>query len=261
MVQSLGPAPADVLVATKLQLPVLRDDVVERADLLARLRATIAAHKLTLLSAPAGYGKTTLLSALGREHPDLALAWLSLDEDDADPARFLGGLAAALGRLDPACGAAARAMLAHRGDDPLDVRRVVGTLVNDALERLPAPFALVLDDLHVVAEPAVFAALDYLVERMPPQMHVVVASRHDPPLALARLRARGQLAELRAADLRFSEGETEAYLNARRGLGLPDEDVAALQARAEGWAAGLTLLAGSLARIDGTDDRDRKSVV
>lgn len=121
-------------------------------------------------------------------------------------------------------------------------------LINDILETLPDPFVLVLDDLHLVSEPAVYTALDYLLERLPPQMHLMAATRHDPPLALARLRGRGALAELRLPDLRFTLDEAAAFLNTQR-LGLSPEDLASLHSRTEGWAVGLRLLADSLNRI------------
>ncbi|MBI4491702.1 MAG: tetratricopeptide repeat protein [Chloroflexi bacterium] len=234
------------LARTKLRPPRLREDVIPRPRLLTALHDAVSSHPLTLVSAPAGYGKTTLLAALPHAFPALPLAWLSLDEEDDEPARFLGALVAALQCLQPACGTTAQMLLASLPNPGAEGRRVVGMLVNDLLETLPGPFALLLDDLHLIAEPAVYATLDYLLERLPPQMHLVVATRHDPPLALARLRARAQLAELRLPNLRFTPDEAAAFLNDRLGLGLSIADLASLHSRTEGWPAGLRLLASSL---------------
>lgn len=247
--------PADQLVGTKVLSPLLRPEVIVRGRLLETLRGALTSRRLTLVSAPAGYGKTTPLGALPHACPDLPIIWLSLDEGDSDPARFLAGLVAALRRLNGACGANTRNLLSGLASPGAEVRRVVGVLINDILETLTDPFALILDDLHLVTEPSVYAALDYLLERLPPQMHLVVATRHDPPLSLARMRARGQLAELRLADLRFTLDEADLLLNGRLSLGLSHDDLVALQARAEGWPAGLGLLAGSLGRISAGHDR------
>lgn len=204
------------LVGTKLHIPSLPADALPRPRLFAALREALASHRLVLLSAPAGCGKTTLLAAVPQVCPDLAVAWLSLDEEDNDPVQFLAALIASLQRLEPACGAAARALvaeslpLAGHPEPGEHLRRVIGVLINDILATLPGPFALLLDDLHRVTEPAVYLALDYLLERLPSQMRLVVASHHDPPLALARLRARGQLAELRLRELRFTPEEAAA---------------------------------------------------
>ncbi len=294
--QAPGETQTDWLVQTKLHPPRLRDDLIPRPRLVTALRHALATHPLTLLSAPAGYGKTTLLaqaildfgfwildweavdgtpSEIANRPPLIQnlkskiqnrVAWLSLDQEDNDPTRFLVALVAALQRLNPACGATAQTVLSsppvpptlRRGSGQAlggergagaQARQIIGVLINDVLETLPDPFVLILDDLHLVTEPAVFVALDYLLERLPPQMHLVVGTRHNPPLALARLRARGQLAELRLADLRFTLDETTRFLNDKLQLGLPPDDLSALHDRTEGWPAGLRLLAGSLAAI------------
>jgi LuxR family maltose regulon positive regulatory protein len=256
-----APQPSDWLVQTKLRPPLPRSDVIPRPRLLAALRDGLISRRLTLLSAPTGYGKTTLLAEWIHHHP-AQIAWLRLDEGDNDPALFLAYLVAALQRLHPACGATAQTLLTslpglsvdRQGAD-VQAQRIVGVLINDVLETLPDPFALILDDLHLVTEPAVYLALDYLLEHLPPQMHLAVATRHDPPLALARLRARGQLAELRLPALRFTLDEATAFLNETLRLGLTADDLAALQARTEGWPVGLRLLAGSLNRIPTPADR------
>lgn len=249
------------MTLTKLQAPRLREDVIPRQRLLAALHQAILSHPLTLISAPAGYGKTTLLAALLSASPDLPVAWLSLDEEDNDPIRFLAALIAALQRLDPRCGVTAQTLVtetlapAGRADPGENLRRIAGVLINDILATLPDVFALVLEDLHRITEPAVYVALDYFLERLPPQMRLVVAARHDPPLALARLKARAQLAELRLGDLRFTPQETATWLQEHRRLGLSPEELSALEALTEGWAVGLRLLAISLRQLPGARDR------
>jgi LuxR family maltose regulon positive regulatory protein len=243
------------LAQTKFSPPVLREDVIPRPRLLDDLRSRLASYPLTLLSAPAGYGKTTLLAALPRSYPELPMAWLSLDEEDNDPTRFLTAVIAALQRLDQSFGAAAQSLLASHGHQGTGVRHVVSVLINDLLESLSEPFVLILDDLHRIVEPSIFVALDYLLEHRPSQLHLAVATRVDPPLSLARLRARGELAELRLSELRFSEEEASAFLNDRLNLGLSVADLALLHRHAEGWAVGLRLLASSLDRVTSHEGR------
>jgi len=263
--QPLGQA--DWLVQTKLYPPPLREDVIPRSRLLDALHDALTSYPFTLISAPAGYGKTTLLAAYCAEErrskgaeemfplappppcSPAQVAWLTLDEEDNDPARFLAYLIAALQHLNPACGTTTQAVLTSLPNPAAEARRIIGVLINDILETLPDPFVLILDDLHLVTEPATFAALDYLLERIPPQMHLAIGTRRDPPLALARLRAREQMVELRLADLRFTLDETTFFLNEKLGLGLSPDDLAALQDRTEGWPVGLRLLASSLDRI------------
>jgi LuxR family maltose regulon positive regulatory protein len=243
------------LARTKLQPPQLRPDTMARPRLLAELSAALDTRRLTLLAAPAGYGKTTLLAGLPQTFPELPLAWLSLDEEDNDPARFLAALIAAMRQLDPACGAAAHARLASQPDPATAISEIIGTLINELITALPGRFALVLDDLHVLSHKAIYAALEYLLVNMPSQMRMLVATRHDPPLALARLRARGQLAELRLDTLGFTRGEMDDLLNGQFNLGLRPAEVAALAERSEGWAASLRLLASSLDRMTQADER------
>ncbi|MBI4322581.1 MAG: AAA family ATPase [Chloroflexi bacterium] len=240
------------MARTKFQVPVLPPDVLARQRLFDAVRLALSSRRLVLLSAPAGYGKTTLLAALPQACPDLPMAWLSLDEEDNDPIHFLAALVASLQCLEPTCGITAQAVLGEslssssRPDSGDQVRRAVGALINDILATMPGPFALLLDDLHHITQPAVHVALDYLLERLPPQMRVVMSTRHDPPLGLARLRARGQLAEFRLGDLRFTPDEVAWWLQERLRLRLSPEELAALESLAEGWAAGLRLLALSL---------------
>ncbi|HET8628338.1 MAG TPA: LuxR C-terminal-related transcriptional regulator [Thermomicrobiales bacterium] len=244
-----GPAEAtEPLLATKLYLPPPRPGLVRRPRLTARLDAGLRGP-LTLLVAPAGFGKTTLLAdwrAATSEDSDTArwpVAWLALDAADDDLARFLRYVVAALQTLRPDLGRAALAGL--RAPQPPPVEALVTPLLND-LAALPGDVVLVLDDYHVIADPAIHRALAFLLDHLPPRVHLVIASRAEPPLPLARLRARGQLAELRAAELRCTAEEAAAFLTGTMGVPLADADAARLEARTEGWLAGLQLAALAL---------------
>jgi len=255
------------LLSTKLYAPPRRSGAVLRPRLVERLNEALH-HRLVLISAPAGFGKTTLLSewlAQGRDargarretpgdssqHETFSpfplfpsrVAWLSLDAGDRELARFLVYLVAALQTAAPELGAAARALLQSPQPPPAEV---VLTALLSEIAAAPGDLVLVLDDYHLVDAEPIDAALTFLVEHLPPQLHLVIATREDPRLPLARLRARGQLAELRAADLRFSPAESAEFLNHTMGLSLTADDIAALDARTEGWAAGLQLAALSL---------------
>src|SRR6266699_3753122 len=229
------------ILATKLYIPRLRPNVVLRPRLLERLNEDLH-RKLTLLAAPAGFGKTTLVSEWveGIERPT---AWLSLDEGDNDPARFLAYLVAALQTIAANIGEGVLGVL--QASQPPPPEAMLTALLNE-ITTLPDHFVLVLDDYHVIDARPVDIALTYLVEHLPPQMHLVIATREDPQLPLARLRARGQLIELRAADLRFTASEAAAFLNQAMGLNLSAADIARLSDRTEGWIAGLQFAALSL---------------
>ena len=242
------------LAHTKFVPPQLREDLVSRKRLLDKLLSAVTANSLTLLSAPAGYGKTTLLASLPNAFPDLAFVWIALEEEDNDLMRFFTSLILALQRLDPTYGRNTQALLASLPNPAVETRHVISILINETLEDLPKTI-IVLDDLHLITEPAVHASLDYLLERKPPQMHLVVAARYDPPLSLARLRARGQLAEFRIPELRFTNDEAKLFLNEKQCLDLSPAELNKFQLRAEGWAAGLRLLAGSLNQINSAMDR------
>ncbi len=227
------------LLATKFYLPPRRADAIRRARLGARLDAGLDG-RLILVAAGAGFGKTTLLAEWAAGLPDARVAWLSLDEGDGDPAVFLAYLVAALRSAAPELGEAAQAAL--DAPQPPPAEAVLTLLLNDAAALPPsARVILVLDDYHLVDAPAVDACLRFLIDRLPPQLKVVIATREDPPLPLARLRARGQLTELRAADLCFTREETAAFLVGALGLELGAAEVAALAGRTEGWIAGLQL--------------------
>ncbi|HNB53716.1 MAG TPA: hypothetical protein PK530_17330, partial [Anaerolineales bacterium] len=228
------------LLATKLHAPQLRPHLVARPRLMGKL--TAEGGHLTLLTAPAGFGKTTLLTAwLARDQRPHA--WLSLEARDNDPTRFVHYLIAALQTLAPGLGhPTLTALQTLQTPDP---EAVITPLINE-ITATPILFTLVLDDYHVITNPTLQEGLALLVEHLPANLHLILTTRADPPLPLPRLRARGQLTELRAADLRFTPAEAAVFLNEIMGLALTPEDVATLETRTEGWAAGLQLAALSL---------------
>ncbi|MEO1443031.1 MAG: AAA family ATPase, partial [Chloroflexota bacterium] len=229
------------ILKTKLHIPSPHPHPVERSRLLAKI--TRGAHgKITLISAPAGSGKTTLVSGWLHTSAQPA-AWLSLDENDSDPARFLMYLIAALQGIAPEIEAGLLARL--QSPQPPPIETVLTALLNQ-LANVVEPFVLVLDDYHVLDSSDINAALAFLIEHQPPQMHLVITTREDPPLPLARLRARRQLTEIRAADLRFTPDEASAFLNQTMGLFLSPDVIDALEKRTEGWIAGLQLAAISM---------------
>jgi LuxR family transcriptional regulator, maltose regulon positive regulatory protein len=231
------------ILATKLYVPPPRAKIVARPRLIERLNEGLAMGcKLTLVSASAGFGKTSLISEwivnCGRP-----VAWLSLDEGDNDPVRFIAYLVAALQTIQPGTG---RGLLAElQSPQPPQVETILSSLINE-ISALPGHFLLVLDDFHTLDSQTVDRALAFLVEHQPQQMHLVIATREDPSLPLARLRARGQCTELRTADLRFTPAEAAEFLNRVMGLNLTDGDIAALEDRTEGWIAGLQMAAISM---------------
>src|ERR687898_2597340 len=236
---------SDTLVSTKLRPSQARPNLVARPRLTARLERE-ASRKLTLISAPAGFGKTTLLVEWlkEREDGDQSVAWLSLDEGDNDPVRFLSYLVAALRRIvGEEFGEGVLAAL--RSPGPPRMEAVLGAFVNE-LDDLPGEIAVVLDDYHVIDSESVHRIVSYLLERLPEGVHIVLSGRVDPPLPLARLRARGQMAELHASDLRFTPEEAAAFLGDAMDLDLSADDVAALEGVTEGWIAALQLAALSM---------------
>lgn len=230
------------ILATKLYIPSHRTELVLRARLVERLNAGLrAGHKLIILSASAGFGKTTLLSEwIYQKNQPFRVAWLSLDSADGDLSRFLAYLLAALQTVDANLGTEAALSLA--APQPPPVETILTNLLND-IGAAPQPLILALDDYHSLDSPDVDKALAFLAEHLPASMRLVIASREDPPLPLARLRARNQVTELRAADLRFTPAEAAEFLNRVMGLTLTPEHVASLEARTEGWIAGLQLAA------------------
>ncbi|HEX6480225.1 MAG TPA: hypothetical protein VF043_15405 [Ktedonobacteraceae bacterium] len=232
------------LLMTKITVPPLRLNVVTRQRLTERLNVAMKSP-LTLIVAPAGWGKTTLLSAWHAEANLSAwpLAWVSLDTSDNDPTRFWTYVLAALNSLHPGVGETPLALMYAASAPPIE--DVLTSLLN-ALLQLPTETVLALDDYHLIEDQTIHEALMYLVEHLSPNLHLVIASRSDPLLPLARLRARGALTELRADNLRFTSEETTAFLTEVMGLSLSAEEVTALEAHTEGWIAGLHLAALSM---------------
>jgi len=231
------------ILTTKLFIPPPRSKIILRSRLIERLNTGLTAdHKLTLISASPGFGKTTQVSewvaVCGRP-----VAWLSLDEGDNDPIRFLIYLVAALQTIITNIGEHLLEML--QSPQPPSTELILTTLLNE-LTSSPDHFILVLDDYHLIDTKQIDDALTFMLDHLPLKMHLVIVTREDPHLPLARLRAQGQLTELRAADLRFTPAEATEFLNQIMGLNLSAEDIAALEARTEGWIAGLQLAALSM---------------
>ncbi len=234
----------EFLLRTKFHFPPVRSKFIARPRLIELLNKGLTGH-LTLISAPAGFGKTSLLgewrrSRFGRELP---VAWLSLDSDDNELTQFLTYLSAGLSSINAALGESALTLL--QSPQPPPVNSVLTTLIND-LSTLQSPAALVLDDYHVIHSEAVHQAVMFLLDHLPDQMHLAILTRSDPPLPLARLRARGQLIEIRAEDLRFTYEEVASFLEQVMNLALSPADITTLETRTEGWIAGLQMAALSM---------------
>lgn len=228
------------ILATKLHIPQLRPNGVMRSHLIQRLDA--ASHaSLNLISAPAGFGKSSLLSAW-HATTQRPMAWLALDERDNDPSRFFSYFVHALQTLIPTLSSASLGLIQTQ---PPAIEQALTNLINE-LSDIRSSVSLVLDDYHVIENHAIDQALSFLLEHLPASLRLIIATREDPNLPLARLRARGQLHELRSADLRFSLDEAQLFLNQAMGLALSPADVAALENRTEGWIAGLQLAALSM---------------
>ena len=241
--------PAGIPLGTKLNAPVAARRRIARELLVQRL-ASPEQRRLTLLDAPAGWGKTSVLAEWGADPKETrAFAWFTIDRTDSDPVRFWAYAIEALRALAPTVGSASLAALGVSGTDPVEV--VLPPLINE-LAALDTRLVLVLDDYHLIESDEVHAGVAFLLAHLPPTFELAIATRHDPPLPLASLRAQGELLELRAAELRFNEDEAEQLLRAAVGEGLEAADVERLVIRTEGWAAGLYLAALSLA---GRSDR------
>jgi len=242
------------ILATKLFIPSPRKELVHRPRLIKLLNDGLS-RKLTLVSAPAGFGKTTLVSEwVNTLELDTAsessgvnrIAWLSLDKDENNLLRFLSYFITALNRVD-GIGAAIgeRAQMMLQSTQPAPTENIISSLIND-VSVITDRIILVLDDYHVIESTQIDDVLTFIIEHLPPQMHLVISTRQDPHLPLARLRAGDQLTDLRATDLRFTSSEAANFLNQVMGLELSAEDIAALDSRTEGWIAGLQLAAISL---------------
>jgi LuxR family maltose regulon positive regulatory protein len=238
----------DPLIRTKIRLPSTRSSLVPRPRLQEQIEQGLLCP-LTLVVAPAGFGKTTLVASSVTDC-GMPVAWLSLDKHDNEEARFLSYIVAALQEADHTIGSESAQLL--EGRQNASSEKLLTCLIND-LDAAEAEMMLVLDDYHLISSRAVHEVVAFLIEHCPNTLHLVIASRSDPPLSLARLRARAQVIELRAADLRFTEPEAAEFLNDVMGLHLDVKSVAALEERTEGWIAGLQMAALSM--------RDRKDVV
>ncbi len=229
------------LLATKLFMPAVPSKQVDRPRLIEQLNGGLE-RALVLVSAPAGYGKTTLVSNW-LHRTGIPSTWFSLDEDDNDPRRFLQYLAAAVQKVVPTVPADAMRMLQGTSSEALEA--LLTALINE-ISVQNKPVVLVMDDLHLIYAQAVLDALEYLLEHIPPELHLVLLSRSDLPLPLGRLRARGQLLDIRADQLRFTQSEIAAFLNDAMGLHLSAGDLSAMEKRTEGWIASLQLAALSM---------------
>jgi LuxR family maltose regulon positive regulatory protein len=253
------PAAPPSLLATKLNVPAARAQLVVRSRLFERLEAGVQG-KLTLIAAPAGFGKTTLLSAwrTTATGSDMPFAWVSLDQGDNDPLLFWRYVLAAIDTVAPGAATSAMALLQSPQPPPIEhiLTSVLNTFTALSVDNPARSVALVLEDYHAITAPAIHEALSWLVDSLPPALHLVIVTRADPTLPLARLRARGDLTEIHAEDLRFTPDEGAAFLNQVMGLALPSGDLAALEVRTEGWIAGLQLAALAL-----RDNRDRTGFI
>ncbi|MEM7343372.1 MAG: LuxR C-terminal-related transcriptional regulator [Chloroflexota bacterium] len=232
--------PSDLL-QTKLYIPPVRATLIPRSRLINQLNEG-ATRKLTLIAAPAGFGKTTLLSEWIAQHEHL-VAWLSLDERDNDPIRFLRYVIAALQTCQADVGAEALSLL--HALQPPSIESILTTLINELATRSDR-FILVLDDYHQLDTPSIDDSLTFLLNHLPTQLRLIIISRSDPNLPLARLRGQGELLELRAGDLRFTPTEAADFLHQATRLSLSVEEIAALETRTEGWITGLQLVALSM---------------
>jgi ATP/maltotriose-dependent transcriptional regulator MalT len=237
----------DSLLNTKLFPPATHPNIVRRPRLIERLDVGLnPGHRLTLISAPAGYGKTTLLSEWIASRPG-RIAWLALDEHDNRAPHFWMYLIAAIQKTPLASNTTLGQTSLHmlQADQGASIQTILTPLIDD-LGELSDTIILVLDDYHVISNQAIHEGVNFLLGHQPRQLHLVLATRADPPFPVSRLRAGGQLTELRAADLRFTADEAAAFLNTAMNLSLASPDVQALEARTEGWIVGLQLAALSL---------------
>ena len=243
---------APPLIATKFHIPPARADVVQRARLGALLDS--GAHQpLTLVSAPPGFGKTMLVADWVHAQNVSQIAWLALDESDDQPALFWRYFVAALQQRMPDIGETTKAMLT--APTPPASETILTALINELAEHEHS-IILVIDDYHFVQSPEIHNNLNFILDHQPAHFHIMLLTREDPPLALARRRARRQIVEVRAADLRFNEDEVASFLNKTMGLMLTAEQIAALERRTEGWIVGIQMAALSMRGQDVQDFLD-----
>jgi len=245
-----------MLLATKLSALPIRNGLIPRSHLIQRLETGLHC-KLTLVAAPAGFGKSTLVSSWLHDGQQ-PFAWLSLDDRDNDSVQFWNYVVAALQTLHDDLGRDAKAML--RESEPPSWRVLVTTIINDLVTLLPraeavdSPLVLVMDDYHAITNPVVHQSLEFLLDHLPPSLHLVITTRVDPPLSLPRRRSRQEVHEVRASDLRFGTEEVTEFLNGVMHLGLSAPEIAALEARTEGWATSLHLAALSVQQHEDPSD-------
>ena len=229
------------IIPTKLFVPPVRESTVSRSRLIDRTTSSLSG-KLTLISAPAGFGKTTILSECVHQW-DRPVAWLSLDPGDNDKKYFLIYIISAVEKISDGFGQSVQEAL--QANQPPSIENLLCGLINEILE-IQKPFVLVLDDYHVITNPEIHEILTFIIENQPPDMHLVISSRSDPPWPLARLRARQEMVEIRAQDLRFTLDESDILLNQVLNLGLSKDDIVRLDSKTEGWIAGLLMAAISV---------------
>lgn len=243
---------SEVILQTKLYKPALRPTLVARPKLFEKIDAGLSA-KLTLVAAPAGYGKTTLVASWVAQHTDTQVAWLVLDSNDNDPQTFFSYFLAAIRPFAPLVTEQLQPLLLSSMPH-LD--QLIPLLLN-GLAELPQPLVLVLDDYDVISNPIIQESMARLLDFLPPTVHLILTTRRDPPLPLARYRVRGELQEIRVKDLQFDAGETNQFLSERMGVELHREDIDTLTDRTEGWIASLQLAALSLQALDQLQDRQQ----
>ena len=239
----MGAPVASQLLNTKIFIPPTRPEIVSRPRLLERLSED-EYNKLTLISAPAGFGKTTLLSEwIVNRNLHTRIAWVSLDNGDNDPVLFWSYVISAIQSVAPDLGV--EVLTALQSPQPPPIDSLLTDLINE-IAVASRPIILILDDYHLITAPQINQRVALLVDNLPPHVHLVISGRADPSWSLAQLRARGEILELRAEDLRFTPQEVSSFLNETMGLQLSEENITALDARTEGWIAGLQLAALSM---------------
>jgi LuxR family maltose regulon positive regulatory protein len=253
----------ETFAITKITPPQNHNQLLARRDLLNKIGDSVSAFRLTLVSAPAGYGKTTLLASLSKFLPNFPLAWLTLDEDDNDPILFLMELIQSIKYIFPQLDIDLNeqqttvSVPMGGGASWTNAKQVVVALINAISKNIKQPFCLVLDDLHEIKDPIIFQSLDYLISHMPEFMHLAIATRYDPPLALSRYRVRQQICEFHMSDLRFNRIEAAKYLNDVLNLDLDDIELYLIDKKTEGWPAGIVLLIEMLSHLSDTTQRNQ----